>query len=216
MKGSSSSIVYFSLDMERSGDWPDKHFVTEIGLVAFSETGQELSCKQLYLAQEKGKDPETREWYAKQPGYETWKQEARSAEVCMYEIKVWMKHVKRKAKAQKHAFICAPTSADGKWFSILWFRYIGHPQGGPKFGPGHTYIDIRSFGAGKLGVDVFEAKKNKALAPYRPSEEECPHTHLAVDDAREQGVLFFNILNDKKTDLKRKPRQSSVESSINK
>lgn len=200
MKG--SDIVYISIDMERSGDWLKRHFVTEIGMVAYDAQGTEIASIQVYLAQEDGKawDPETLEWYKEQPGWSKWQTDAIAVPDAMKQIQTWIKKTRRLIKAQKHAFVCAPTSADGKWFSYLWFEYIGHPLGGPRYGPGFTYIDIRSYAAGKLGIDIFESKKNKALARFRPPKDMFPHTHIAIDDAREQGALFFNIKHYKPND----------------
>jgi hypothetical protein len=201
MKEGESDILYVSLDMERAGDWPDKHFVTEIGVVGFSQDGKEISSLQLFLSEEEGKcwDPTTLLWYKNNGQYKRWESEQEAADISMKKLQSWLKITKKSVKAEKHVFICAPTIADGKWLSILWFRYLGHPCGNPRYGPGFTYIDIRSFASGKLDKDIFDCKKSKALAPFRPDENIYPHTHLASDDAREQGILFFNIKNKKVT-----------------
>jgi len=199
MKGLQTDVLYISLDMERAGDWPDKHFVTEIGAVAFTEEGKEIDSIQLFFSEEKGKtwDPDTLKWYQKNGQYERWQNEQEPPNRCMKQLQAWIKATKKKANAKKHCFVCAPTIADGKWLSILWFRYLGHPLGNPRNGPNFTYIDIRSFAAGKLGKVIFECKKSKALRPYLPNKNKYPHTHLASDDAREQGMLFFNLKNKK-------------------
>lgn len=192
MRGSQSSTLYISVDLETSGNFPHCHFITEIGVVAFDSHGNELDTLQLYLSAPDGKvfDPDTHEWYKKQPGYPIWAQHAELPKNAMEKLQVWVKqHMKGKSKL---AWIAYPTIFDGTWLTNYWFQYLGHPQGGR--GPGFTFVDIRSFGAGKLDVDVFAASKQKALEPFRPSEQTMPHTHSAVDDAREQGHLFFNIV----------------------
>jgi 3'-5' exoribonuclease Rv2179c-like domain len=189
-----SSILYVSIDMELSGNYPDKHFPTEIGLVAFDgSSGKEIGCLQTFLQADEGKvwDKDTFEWYQKQPGYKTWSMLAVPAKQAMQDIKAWL--TKLRKGYEKMAFIAYPTAFDGQWFHIMWYRHLGHPTGGK--GPGFTFIDIRSFAAGKLGVDVFQASKWNALKPFLPN---VPHTHLAVDDAREQGQLYFNALNNSK------------------
>ncbi len=186
-----SATLYVSLDLELSGNFPDVHFVTEIGLAAYDSTGRQFATLQVFLRPDPGKcfDPGTEEWYKKQPGYASWEVRAVDPLAGMKTVQSWIAKCTKAIAASRMAFIAYPTSFDGMWFNIMWFRHLGHPTNGK--GPGFSYIDIRSFGAGALGCSVAEASKNRRLAPYVPTD--LVHTHLGVDDAMEQGQLFFAL-----------------------
>ena len=55
----------------------------------------------------------------------------------------------------------------------------------------HSGIDIRTYAMGMLARDYTHTVKR-----HMPKEwfDELPHTHLAIDDAIEQGALFCNML----------------------
>ena len=45
----------------------------------------------------------------------------------------------------------------------------------------------------KLGVTKKELNKN--MMPREWFDPDAPHTHRALDDAKEQGLLFCNMIN---------------------
>jgi len=52
-------------------------------------------------------------------------------------------------------------------------------------------IDIRSYAMGMLNTNYQGANKQKLLKLWK---EDLQHTHIAFDDALEQGALFCNML----------------------
>ena len=62
----------------------------------------------------------------------------------------------------------------------------------------HSALDIKTFAMAVLGVDYRDSTKKRM--PRRWFEP-MPHTHVALDDAIEQGALFCNMLAES-----RKPR----------
>jgi hypothetical protein len=91
-------------------------------------------------------------------------------------------------KTNPVVFLAYPTVFDGSWLYAYWFRYLGHPANG------FSMTDIRSYGQGVLRLETYaESRKDKALKPFCPKEEDFPHTHEGIDDAREQAQIYFNL-----------------------
>ena len=55
----------------------------------------------------------------------------------------------------------------------------------------HSALDIKTFTMAVLGTAYYDStKRNMPKEWFDP----LPHTHVALDDAKEQGALFCNIL----------------------
>ena len=92
--------------------------------------------------------------------------------------------------------VAMPTIFDGSLLYAYWMRFIPPPSDGKGSARGtgmYAMIDVRSYGAGRLGCSYAEANKTRALAPYMPADK--PHTHTGVDDAEEQLLLLFNLMD---------------------
>jgi hypothetical protein len=60
-------------------------------------------------------------------------------------------------------------------------------------------LDIKTFAMALLGTDYREAtKRNMPREWFDP----IPHTHIALDDAKEQGALFCNMLQERRRRLR--------------
>ena len=55
----------------------------------------------------------------------------------------------------------------------------------------HSALDIKSFAMALMGTDYRSSSKRNMPRHWF---EEMPHTHVALDDAKEQGLLFCNML----------------------
>ena len=55
----------------------------------------------------------------------------------------------------------------------------------------HSAVDIKTYAMALLGTK-FRASVKKNMPPEW--FDKLPHTHVALDDAREQGALFCNML----------------------
>jgi hypothetical protein len=81
------------------------------------------------------------------------------------------------------------------WDWLFVFYYLVRYAGDSPFG--HSSLDMKSFYMGKYGTDWRETTK-RAIGKTRPHllEGLGPHTHNALDDAREQAALLRRILAD--------------------
>ncbi len=75
---------------------------------------------------------------------------------------------------------------------VYWYliRYVGESPFG------HSALDIKSFAMALLKMNFREStKRNMAKRWF----DDLPHTHVAVSDAIEQGVLFCNMLTENRS-----------------
>lgn len=188
-----STELFVSLDCEALGGNPFENYVFNWGFVAKDGDGKfidELSVNMLAPEGHKA-DQDTLAWFHSTPEmkavYEQCTKDAVLPEEGMRTIEAWFKKI---SPGYRVSLVCYPTIFDGTMLYNYWFRYLGHPAGGK--GPGFTVIDIRSYAAGKFGISVFQASQAKEpVKNYLPKD--LPHTHFALDDAREQLDLFLNL-----------------------
>ena len=79
-------------------------------------------------------------------------------------------------------------------FDYMFVQWYLHKfTGGSPFS--FSALDIKSYAMALLKMDYRET--TKATMPERWFDDNLPHTHLALDDALEQGVLFCNMLRER-------------------
>ena len=192
--------LYISVDLETAGDNPLDFTILNVGMVAYAVDPQrrrkvgELSVNMIPGTP----DPKQVEWWNSTPKlkaiYESFAVDAKSPDVAMVEIRDWLAAVRQ---GYEHVYMVAcPTIFDGTFLLTYWFNFLPSTtiRGTGMF----HMIDVRSYGAGRLGCSLSEANKTKAFAPYMPDPEAYPHTHTGVDDAEEQLLLLFNLMDLRK------------------
>jgi len=85
----------------------------------------------------------------------------------------------------KPVFVAYPAGFD--FMFIYW--YLIHFTGESPFS--HSALDMKTFAMALLKTDYREATKRNMPKEWFDS---LPHTHIALDDAIEQGALFCNML----------------------
>jgi hypothetical protein len=81
--------------------------------------------------------------------------------------------------------VAYPAAFDFMFVQWYLMRYAGESPFG------HSALDIKTYTMALLGTAYYDAtKRNMPKAWFDP----LPHTHIALDDAKEQGALFCNIL----------------------
>ena len=87
-------------------------------------------------------------------------------------------------------FVGYPAVYDFKWIDYYTVRFLGDNP----FGFSRA-IDVKSFAWAILGKSFQSCSKRNM-----PKEwfDEFPHTHVAIDDAIEQGAMFINMLRAKR------------------
>ncbi len=175
--------LYFSTDVETDGPIPGGYSMLSFGTVVFDSLGTEMGdfTRNLVRLPQSQQHPDTMEWWKKQP--EAWKahrQNVIQPITAMREYIAWVK-----------SFDCIPVfvayPAGFDWTFMYWYM-ITFCNESPF---GFQAIDMKSFTMALLGTEFKKTTKNAMPPGWFP---EKGHNHIALDDAREQGLLFINQL----------------------
>ncbi|MBI3897676.1 MAG: exonuclease [Gammaproteobacteria bacterium] len=174
--------IYVSTDIEADGPIPGPHSMLSFASVAYLADKTELQTFSANLETLPGAtvDPRTAEWWKNFP--EAWaacRKDTRSPEVVMPEYLKWLQ-----ALPGTPIFLGWPANWDFMW--IYW--YLVRFTGERPFR--ENALDVRSYAMG-MRKSTFR-QTSRTYLPKRWFDER-PHTHVALDDALEQGTLFCNM-----------------------
>jgi hypothetical protein len=177
--------VFVSVDIEADGPIPGPNSMLSIGAVAFSADGHELGSFSANLGCLEGATghPDTMAWWKTQP--EAWA-------ACRSDL--WHPESAMKAFREfveglpgKPVFVGYPVAYD--FMFVHW--YLHRFTGGSPFS--HSALDMKTLAWALLGGDYRNATKRNMPKQWFPAGK---HSHIAVEDAREQGLLFLNMRSE--------------------
>ncbi|QXP90295.1 exonuclease [Methylococcus capsulatus] len=177
--------IYVSVDIEADGPIPGPHSMLSIGAVAYGAQGDLLGEFTVNLETLPGAAPHPAmaEWWRQFP--EAWnahRRNTRPPAEAMNAFADWLDGL-----PGKPIFLAWPATWDFMWIYWYLIRFTGRR---PFSEHG---IDVRSYAMG-MRRQTF-GKSGKNYLPKRWSSPH-PHTHIALDDAREQGDLFIAMLRE--------------------
>ncbi|SEL73104.1 hypothetical protein SAMN05216359_11525 [Roseateles sp. YR242] len=177
--------IYISTDIETDGPIPGPHSMLSLGAAAYTADKQLLATFSANLETLPGASahPETAAWWATQP--EAWaacRTRLEAPEVAMRRYADWIATL-----AGKPVFVGYPAGFD--FLFVYWYliRFTG------KSPFSFSALDIKSYAMAVLGTDFRATTKRRMPSHWF---DPLPHTHVALDDAIEQGAMFCNILQD--------------------
>lgn len=180
---SRTTEIYVSTDIEADGPIPGPHSMLSLGSAAFLADKSLLATFSANLETLPGAEahPSTMEWWEHSP--DAWKacrHEPRPPAEVMSDYVTWLESL-----GGRCVFVGWPLSWDFMW--VYW--YLVQFTGKRPFGEGG--IDIRSYAMGMRASDF-----RKTARSYLPRRwfDAHPHTHIALEDAIEQGAIFCNML----------------------
>mgnify|MGYP006271555593 CR=1 FL=1 len=182
---SSKIEIYVSTDIEADGPIPGPHSMLSLGSAAYTadKTCLATFSANLETLPEAAPHPKTMAWWQEHPdAWAACRRAPRPPEQVMPEYAQWLNSL-----GGKPMFVGWPASWDFMW--VYW--YLTRFTGERPFS--EAAIDIRSYAMGMRRVDFRKAGKN--YLPRRWFDPQ-PHTHVALDDAVEQGALFCNMLRE--------------------
>lgn len=182
-----SAELYFSTDVETDGPIPGPHSMLSFASACYTADKQLLGTFSANLLPLKGAapDPKTLEWWESQgPAWQALQQNRRDPAEALPAYVAWMKDLCTKHKARP-VFVAYPVLFDAMF--VYW--YLITFAGESPFS--HSALDIKTLAMAALNVPYREATKRNMPAKWF---DPLPHTHIALDDAIEQGALFCNIL----------------------
>lgn len=177
--------IYVSTDVETDGPIPGPHSMLSFGSAAFTREGELLGTFSANLVELPGArpHPKTLEWWATQPQacYACRANQQDPAEAMRHYLK-WLKKL-----PGRPVFVAYPVAFD--FMFVYWYliRFTGESPFS------HSGLDIKTFAMALLGTPYRESTKRNMPRHWFPKSG---HTHVALDDAIEQGVLFCNMLRE--------------------
>ncbi len=179
--------IYVSTDIEADGPIPGPHSMLSFASAAYSADKQLLSTFSANLNTLPGAvaHPDTQAWWDKNPeALAACRQQLQQPELAMINYAEWLKKL-----PGKPVFVGYPAAYD--FMFVYW--YLIKFTGESPFS--HAALDIKTYAMAVLKTEFRETAKRKMPKYWF---DKLPHTHVALDDAIEQGALFCNILIEQK------------------
>lgn len=177
-----STEIYVSTDVETDGRIPGPHSMLSFGSVALDLDGRQHGsfAANLVLLDGAVPDPETAQFWAQHPAaYEATRIDTKLPEDVMSKYADWLD-----ALPGSPVFVGYPAAWD--FMFIYWYliRFAGRSPFS------HSALDIKTLAMAMLKQPYRESTKRSMPKSWFPR---LPHTHIALDDALEQGLLFVNM-----------------------
>jgi hypothetical protein len=177
--------IFISCDIEADGPIPGDFSMLSLGACAFMPDGMMLSSfsanfKTLPYASE---DPDTMNWWLKnEEAYNITRQNMQDPKQAIQSFVNWVNKFHGKP-----VFVGYPVTFD---FGFVYW-YIKHFGFESPFS--FSALDLKSYAMAMLKLPYRESTKKNMPKRWFPKDN---HTHIAVDDAIEQGKLFINMLKE--------------------
>ena len=177
--------IYISTDIETDGPIPGPHSMLSLGSAAYTA---DKNCIGTFSANFETlvgatAHPKTAAWWATQP--EAWaacRCNLEAPKVAMQRYLLWLKEI-----PGKPVFVAYPAGFD--FLFVYW--YLMNFVGESPFS--HSALDIKSYAMAVMKCGYRDSsKKNMPKHWFDP----LPHSHVALDDAIEQGAMFCNMLQE--------------------
>jgi hypothetical protein len=178
--------LYISVDVETDGPIPGPNSMLSLGAAAFTEDGNMLSTfsVNLHTMEYSAPDPDTARWWLSQP--EAWaevQKDRKHPADGMQAFHGWVKT--QEAKGFKPVFVAYPAGFD--FLFVYWYliRFVGHSPFS------FSAIDMKTYAMAVLGQPYHECTKRNFPKVWFGGDK---HSHVAVEDAIEQGRIFCKML----------------------
>lgn len=180
-----SAEVYVSTDIEADGPIPGPHSMLSIGSAAYTADGALVATFTANLEELPGAiaHPDTAAWWAGQP--EAWaaaRRDPQSPHLVMRDYDSWVRQL-----PGKPIFVGYPAGYD--FMFVYWYLLMF--VGTSPFA--RSALDTRSYAMAVLGTTYGEVGRENLPSQWRGT---VSHTHVALDDAVEQGEIFCRILQE--------------------
>ena len=184
----SSGECYVSIDIEADGPAPGLNSMLSLGAAAFTSDGalaQTFSAN-LDPLPEAHEDARTMRWWASQPAaWEACRAQTQEPRRAMRSFHAWVGLQARTLGLP--VMVAFPAAYDAMWVQWYLHRFVGDDPFRRRA------IDIKTLAMVAMGAGYRATAKSSLPKHWRPCAK---HTHVAVEDAVEQGELFLNIVRE--------------------
>lgn len=181
--------VFCSVDVEADGKFPGLSNMLSFATAAFDLDKNLLGTFEanLELLPEAVPHAETMAFWnetpANQAAYQATRQNCQDPETAIRDYADWLAKL-----PGTPIFVGYPAPYDFKWIDYYSIRFLDkNPFSFSRV------IDVKSFAWAKLGRKYLSCSKKNMPRHWF---DDLPHTHVAIDDAIEQGAMFINMMRD--------------------
>lgn len=177
--------VYISVDIETDGPIPGDNSMLSLGAAAFTADGEMVSTFYVNFKTLEGATPnaDTMQWWlSNKEAYDATRENTQEPIEAIRAFMGWVGEQKGKP-----VFVGYPAGFD--FLFVYW--YMMHFTGISPFS--FSALDIKSYAMAMLKKGYRESTKKNMPARWFSEDK---HTHIALDDAVEQGKLFCNMLKE--------------------
>lgn len=177
--------IYISVDIETDGPIPSDNSMLSFGAAAFTKDGKSVSTfyANLEILPTATPNKDTMDWWSQnQAAYDETRKNIQDPKLAMQKFVSWVEKLDGKP-----VFVGYPAGFD----FLFMYWYMIHFVGRSPFS--FSALDIKTYVMAMLKRDYRESTKKNMPLRWFPEEK---HTHIALDDAIEQGKLFINILKE--------------------
>jgi hypothetical protein len=182
--------IYFSVDVESDGPIPGPHSMLSFGAAAFTEDGTLLGTftRNLETLPGASEHPATAAWWRGQPAaWEACRRDVVPPKRAMEEFVRWVGETCKSREPSQAVCVAAPAGYDFTFLYWYMIRFVGESPFS------FSCLDVKTFVMALLRLPY--RKCSKKMWPRRWFGTKR-HTHIAIDDAIEQGESFVRMLND--------------------
>ncbi len=178
--------IYISTDIENDGPIPGVNSMLSFASVALSEAGDVIGTfeRNLELLEGAVSNADTMKWWQQQPAaWNAHRQNLKTPLAAITDYVEWIESL-----PGTPVFVAYPVGVDFMFMYWYMIKFLG------KSPFGCWALDIGSFAAAVLKRDF--RKIQKSTLPASWFARGTKNTHIAIDDAMEQGLLFINMLKE--------------------
>lgn len=186
--------IYVSTDVETDGPIPGQYSMLSFASAAYlaDKTLLDTFSATLQTLPGASVDPRAVDWWSARPqAWQAARTNPEDPEVVMKRYAAWLRGL-----PGRPVFVGYPAVFD--FMFIYWYliRFAGESPFP------HSALDIKTYAMAMLGTLYYESTKQNMPGRWF---DEWPHTHRALDDAIEQGVLFCNMLAENRRAVATEP-----------
>jgi len=177
--------IYVSTDIETDGPIPGVYSMLSLASAGFRPDGICIATFSANIEPLEGakQDPETMSWWKKHPeAWDACTYLARPPDEVMKGYCNWVNSL-----SGHPVFVAYPAGFDFTFVYWYLIRYVGWSPF--RFGA----LDIKTYAMAMLGKGYREISKRTMPRRWFGKHR---HSHVALDDAIEQGLLFYNMLKE--------------------
>jgi len=174
--------IYISVDVEASGPIPGEYSMLSLGACVVGEPSKTFYAE-LKPISEKYIE---RALAVSGLSLDGLKQKGNEPARAMKDFEEWLKQVC--ADEGRPVFVAFNATFDWSFANYYFHRFLGNNPFGI------SGLDIKAYYMGAMGCSWGETTKQKLASQFKSNK---PHTHNALDDAKEQADIFGKILKSR-------------------